>query len=397
MSHYLKGNMDLGQNQISFLSIIFIGTGYNQSQTECWVNAGIFSHIQVANNPLICNCHDCFIHQAALDSCSQAFFGDATCTVNDNTNEVNFLKYFKQHDLNIFYCPVTGNKCPEECICKIHPCQSTISVKCDNGTASLWHTEPCEKPKDFFFNITIQHGNMEVLQDRPYLNKTRTMRITHSHLKSVQPEALEKLRISAELLDLSDNDLKNIPDQSEHDWPKLEKLVLHSNPWHCDCNQEWMKYWIRKHFNRKEAKATLCNQPSYHYSNAIAHIPDHMFICWYEIFIGVVIIIILFFMTLFGVLFWKRRFWIYMKYGIHPFERDECFNENKQADVFISYSNHDDEWSRDLMKQLKARGYKLCCHEEDFMAGVSIAANVDQGVHTSNRTVCIVSILMHQG
>ena len=48
-------------------------------------------------------------------------------------------------------------------------------------------------------------------------------------------------------------------------------------------------------------------------------------------------------------------------------------------------------WSRLLMKRLKQRGYKLCCHEEDFLPGVGIAANIEKAVHYSKRTVCVVS------
>ena len=39
----------------------------------------------------------------------------------------------------------------------------------------------------------------------------------------------------------------------------------------------------------------------------------------------------------------------------------------------------------------QARGYRLCIHELDFNVGATIAANVDQAIHQSKRTLCVVS------
>ena len=74
----------------------------------------------------------------------------------------------------------------------------------------------------------------------------------------------------------------------------------------------------------------------------------------------------------------KMRFQIYRRYDWHPYDQDECEGENNQFDAFIFYNNHDDEWSRQLLRDLEQMGYKLCCHEQDFEGGMPINANIEQ-------------------
>ena len=91
------------------------------------------------------------------------------------------------------------------------------------------------------------------------------------------------------------------------------------------------------------------------------------------------------------ILVYKWRFWLYQKYGFHPFDKDECDNEDKKFDVFVSYSNDDYEWARELMAELENLGFRVCCHEGDFLAGTTISENVARVIHFSKRTLCIVS------
>ena len=89
---------------------------------------------------------------------------------------------------------------------------------------------------------------------------------------------------------------------------------------------------------------------------------------------------------------WKRRIWFYAKFELHPFDRDECENEGKRFDVFVSYSTEDSDWVREMIRKLEDDwGYRVCFHELHFEGGASIAANCERAVHLSKRTLCLIS------
>ena len=72
---------------------------------------------------------------------------------------------------------------------------------------------------------------------------------------------------------------------------------------------------------------------------------------------------------------------------MHPFEKDECEGENKEFDVFVSYSSDDPEWAQHIIKDLMDAGYKVFDHERHFIIGEQIMDNKENAITKSKRTM----------
>ena len=88
---------------------------------------------------------------------------------------------------------------------------------------------------------------------------------------------------------------------------------------------------------------------------------------------------------------YTRRFLFYIKYDLHPFDRDECINEEKRFDVFLSFSSDDKEHEKALKDYLKLRGYRICDYLKDFIIGENIFDDVENAIICSKRTVYVVT------
>ena len=92
-----------------------------------------------------------------------------------------------------------------------------------------------------------------------------------------------------------------------------------------------------------------------------------------------------------AVVAYKKRFWFYLKYDLHPFDNDECVNEDKRFDVFLSFSSEDEELVKDLKDELNDQGYRICDHVRDFIIGQMIFDNMGYAILYSKRTICYVT------
>jgi protein toll len=82
---------------------------------------------------------------------------------------------------------------------------------------------------------------------------------------------------------------------------------------------------------------------------------------------------------------------LYKKFRFHPFDRDECNGEGMDFDVFISFAHDDSKAAREILNLLEQHAYKVCFHQRDFVPGNSIHENINNAVHRSKRTLCLLS------
>ena len=83
-----------------------------------------------------------------------------------------------------------------------------------------------------------------------------------------------------------------------------------------------------------------------------------------------------------SVVIYKWRFWLYLKYEVHPFDRDECENEDKRLMCFVSYSNSDSDWAR-VNYNIMATGFAV-------MKETLLQEHQSQKMLYSKLTVCVV-------
>jgi len=70
-------------------------------------------------------------------------------------------------------------------------------------------------------------------------------------------------------------------------------------------------------------------------------------------------------------------------FAVHPFDRDECDGEDMDYDVFLCCSS-DDNTSHGLriLQLIESKGYRVCYHLRDFLAGAPITDNMMQSKRT---------------
>ncbi len=93
-----------------------------------------------------------------------------------------------------------------------------------------------------------------------------------------------------------------------------------------------------------------------------------------------------------GFLFYNRiRLYRWSGHKLHPWDRDECIEENKEFDVFVSHASEDEEWTLELIEDLENRGFKALFHKRDFELGVTKIENIMMAIDKSKRTICVLS------
>jgi len=93
-----------------------------------------------------------------------------------------------------------------------------------------------------------------------------------------------------------------------------------------------------------------------------------------------------------GLLFYKLRVTFYKKWKFHPFDRDECVGEDMDYDVFLCFSSDDNNpHGLHILREMESKGYRVCYHPRDFLAGAPITENMIQSIERSKRTVCLIS------
>ena len=239
----------------------------------------MFDHITLDENPLECDCHDCYIYQAAVDSCTQVSFHHLTkCRMNGN---YILIKDMNQSIIDDMHCMISNEDCPTGFNCKKYSCKSIISVHDDTlstsslgglfKVSSLIQSLPDFVPylnEDWYYDIQVTNGNISVLKCAEYLNRTKVLNITYSHIQDIEHCVLDALEPIIEVLDLSHNDLQFLPySYFTHNpvkrWPNLKHLYLHGNKWMCDCNLIWLKYIIVKRIEDEQQKSIVCSNPSW--------------------------------------------------------------------------------------------------------------------------------------
>ncbi|XP_028993330.1 matrix-remodeling-associated protein 5-like [Betta splendens] len=104
--------------------------------------------------------------------------------------------------------------------------------------------------------LYLDHNLLDHLHPRALLQlpSLRLLRLQGNRLHQLHPQALCTLSLlntyyfsTLRHLDLSNNSLTTLPKDTLMKTPMLETLVLHTNPWSCDCRMNWLLNWSLAH------------------------------------------------------------------------------------------------------------------------------------------------------
>jgi len=109
------------------------------------------------------------------------------------------------------------------------------------------------------------------------------------------------------------------------------------------------------------------------------------------VFVGTLIIVVLM-----SVLIYRCRVNVFIKFNLHPFNVDECDNEDMSFDAFVCCAGPDDEVASTVVRCLEhsepgRTGYRVCYHARDFPLGGVITASIEWAIQHSKRVICLMS------
>uniref|UniRef100_A0A8C6Z360 Toll like receptor 7 n=1 Tax=Nothoprocta perdicaria TaxID=30464 RepID=A0A8C6Z360_NOTPE len=278
-------------------------------------------------------------------------------------------------------------------------------------------------------NLTNNKLKTFIWEELMFLQKLKTLDLSNNLLPSVPAElsncssTLQKLILrnnhiqrltkhflrdafNLTYLDLSSNKIQIIKKSSfpENVINNLKTLLLHGNPFKCNCDAVWFVWWINQTQVTIPLLATdvTCAGPGAHRGKSVVFLD--LYTCElytsYLILYAVSSSAILGFM-MFAVMshlyFWDVWYsYHYCTAKLKGYRRlplpDTCY------DAFIAYDSKDpavNEWvMTELVQKLedqKARQFNLCLEERDWLPGQAVFDNLSQSIQLSKKTIFVLT------
>jgi len=183
--------------------------------------------------------------------------------------------------LDKFVCPVSHN-CPQNCTCIKRPSDLSFSVSCQPGTQDhlpkLLPDPDDPPPRIGRFHLNFSRSNIQTLEHRPYLKKTRLIDMSKSKLHSLSHKVWRVLS-KMDHVDLSENQLTVLPTFLRN--ITFRWLALHENPLRCNCKDKWIRGWLQSLgqglFVPRYQPPAVCGSPDRLQNRSIFHVTDEDF------------------------------------------------------------------------------------------------------------------------
>ncbi|XP_026035053.1 toll-like receptor 13 [Astatotilapia calliptera] len=181
--------------------------------------------------------------------------------------------------------------------------------------------------------------------------------------------------------------------------PALTYLDLQGNGFTCNCDNSWFLSWAINDSKTQvyDAYNFTCNYPQEFKSKKLLDLDtrfcsvDMGFICFLCTTCAILCLIVVSFTYHF-----MRLQLVYAYYLFIAWFFDKKHKNKKtlhQYDAFISYNTHDEPWVIDkLLPKLEGeQGWRLCLHHRDFEPGRPIIDNITDAIYGSRKTICVIS------
>uniref|UniRef100_A0A668TFY3 TIR domain-containing protein n=1 Tax=Oreochromis aureus TaxID=47969 RepID=A0A668TFY3_OREAU len=181
--------------------------------------------------------------------------------------------------------------------------------------------------------------------------------------------------------------------------PALTYLDLQGNGFTCNCDNSWFLSWAIHDSKTQvyDAYNFTCNYPQEFKSKKLLDFDTRF--CSVDmgfIYFLCTICAILCFMVVSFTYHFMRLHLVYAYYLFIAWFFDKKHKNKKtplQYDAFISYNTHDEPWVIDkLLPKLEGeQGWRLCLHHRDFEPGKPIIDNITDAIYGSRKTICVIS------
>ncbi|XP_076319314.1 toll-like receptor 6 [Tachypleus tridentatus] len=189
------------------------------------------------------------------------------------------------------------------------------------------------------------------------------------------------------------------------DLEQIENVSVENNPWDClSCDLVYLQQWLQnQQSKRSDFSSYKCHYPKSLRNTEVLEAQYNVEACVILPF-NVVLYVVTpltcvtaFLITLVSVCYWYRwyiRYFLFLcRIKVTKF-REKKLSDSYLYDAFISYCDSDLAWvAQKLVPMLEnpEGGLRLCLHDRNFLAGLSIEQNIIESIDKSRKTVFILS------
>ncbi|XP_052072699.1 toll-like receptor 4 [Mytilus californianus] len=175
-------------------------------------------------------------------------------------------------------------------------------------------------------------------------------------------------------------------------------ISLRGNPIECSCKTLHFMKWVHHSgiiSDLTETECVLQNGTLANLSHFLQILKTYEISCqtefWVALASSVTSVTIL--AIILGIVYYRYRFafeyfFLRIKMKLRHYQP---LSDEFEFDGFISYSHKDVTWVTDLYDKLKPKGFELCLHHKDFLAGVPIAECIVKAINSSRKVVFIIT------
>lgn len=253
----------------------------------------------------------------------------------------------------------------------------------------------CQLPS--LTNLDSSHNLISELPD--HLGQSLLM-LKHFNLSGNKISFLQRgsLPASLEELDISDNAITTIVQDTFGQLTSLSVLTVQGKHFFCNCDLYWfVNIYIRNPHLQINGKDDLrCSFPPDRRGSLVKSSNLTLLHCSLGIQMAITacmaILVVLVLTGLcwrFDGLWYVRMGWYWCMAKRRQYKKRP---ENKPFDAFISYSEHDADWTKEhLLKKLETDGFKICYHERDFKPGHPVLGNIFYCIENSHKVLFVLS------
>ena len=365
-----------------------------------------FFTIRLTGNPLHCDCKTYQLQKKITKWMNES----SDITVNDfeswkchTPDELHGMKVLDVPP-KALRCEARCSKCPRRCTCYRSHSHSRTLVDCRSRKL----TELPEELPNGIVELRLEHNQIEKLTLSKNIENVSVLYASHNQLQRVylnhNAPKLKEIYLDSNKLTTLPQDFQNL---------SLSRIDLRYNYFKCDCENYWVKAWLKKRRNTLVggAQSVACSSGYRNLGKPLVSLEDGDFICTTSSnegsqtanesikTISLYVVASFLFMVLVLVALIYRfhkeiKLILYTRFNWHPFDRVDDSNPSKIYDAFVSFNMRDRQWVMDtLQNKLENHNppYKLCIHCRDFIPGAPIAENILENVKKSRRMIMVLS------
>ncbi|XP_072282351.1 uncharacterized protein [Pyxicephalus adspersus] len=197
-------------------------------------------------------------------------------------------------------------------------------------------------------------------------------------------------------LQLTKNALSTVNVSFLESMTNLQYLDLWKCPLTCTCDNENLRTWLNNSSPQivNLYNLTCANDPNSYFHNFDIRVCDVflkeiLFCCSL-----VAVLLFTFIPIIYNKSYWRLRY-NYFLFISWLHERWHSDKDLYKYDAFVSYNAKDEEWVYEKMlpvlEKSSSNRLRLCLHHRDFQLGRYIIDNIVDSIHSSRKTLCVVS------